>query len=311
MDEQQTKQIFRISISEDAKVFLSLDGAEREVEVQRPVTEKTLQEARTLLIKEVWAERRKAEEQDDGDGDNDARVAVEEARKEIEKTLNPWRHGSWWDKVGISLASLFIFNSVFAIFMIAIGFAYRGLQLSSEHLPQALHLIVVLIYMVVLVFGISLIATEKRRWDRIDKIREWFGPWGIIALPCLILIIAAAVFAFFTLILYENNVVALTSPSGEPITEGSLLNFYMWHFLELIPILKINDILQWSEPLQYSQARVGFLILLFQGLVVIPSIATVRFYWKHRHNVAGEPYEHVLEQALKPKASAREPEKAA
>ena len=53
--------------------------------------------------------------------------------------------------------------------------------------------------------------------------------------------------------------------------------------MKLVPLVKINEVLKLNEPLCYSQKRVGLLILLFQALVVIPSINTVLYYWKNRH----------------------------
>jgi hypothetical protein len=103
------------------------------------------------------------------------------------------------------------------------------------------------------------------------------------------------VFASFTFFLHKHGRVMLEQCSGRPVTEGSLLDFYMWHFLKLVPLLQINETLKWKEPLCYSQARIGFLILLFQGLVVLPSINTLRFYWKNRQTLNKDYVEYVYD----------------
>jgi hypothetical protein len=93
------------------------------------------------------------------------------------------------------------------------------------------------------------------------------------------------VFASFTSFLYQHELVVLTPCPESPraVSEEALLDFYMWHFTKLVPLLNLNDTLKWPEPLCYAQSRIGLLILLFQGLVVLPAIAAVRFYWHNRH----------------------------
>jgi hypothetical protein len=78
------------------------------------------------------------------------------------------------------------------------------------------------------------------------------------------------------------------------------MDFYVWHFFKLVPLIKLNETLKWSGPLCYTQARVGFLILLFQALVVLPSINTVRFYWKNRRSLAAKPYKYIYEPGWNP-----------
>jgi len=45
---------------------------------------------------------------------------------------------------------------------------------------------------------------------------------------------------------------------------------------------------------------VGLLILLFQALVVIPSINTVLYYWKNRHVLTAPTFDYVYEPGWEP-----------
>ena len=174
-----------------------------------------------------------------------------------------------------------LYLGLFAVFLILAftSVLYKLVEYSQEHLPTALHLVVLFIYSVVIGISIYLMSARQQQSERI---RFWFGPNGLLFLPFLTLIVAASVFASLTLTLYNRQLVALEPCAGRPIAAGSLLDFYVWHFLKLVPLLRLNETLKWGEPLCYTQARVGFLILLFQALVVLPSINTVRFYWKNR-----------------------------
>jgi len=155
---------------------------------------------------------------------------------------------------------------------------------------------VLALYAGVLVLCIYLIATEENRRRQSDRIRVWFGPRDLLVLPCLILIVAGSVFASLTLTLHNHGLVTIKACAGRPIAEGTLLDFYMWNFLKLVPLLKLNEALKLNEPLCYTQTRVGLLILLFQALVVIPSINTIRYYWKNRRtlNAPASTYAYEL-----------------
>jgi len=90
------------------------------------------------------------------------------------------------------------------------------------------------------------------------------------------------------------------------VAAGSLTDFYMWHFIKLVPLVKINEVLKLSEPVCYTQKRVGVMILLFQALVVIPSINTVLYYWKNRATIKARPFDFVFEAEWEP--GKKEPE---
>lgn len=169
-----------------------------------------------------------------------------------------------------------------ALVVWTIALLYKGVALSQQYLPEKVHVVVLLLYLAGLAFCISLMATEDIRKRELERIKKVFGPNGLLFLPVLTLVVAASVFASLTLTLYNHHLVALDPCAGKAVNAGTLTDFYTWHFFKLVPLVKISETLKWGEPVCYSQSRVGFLILLFQALVVIPSINTIRFYWKNR-----------------------------
>jgi uncharacterized protein (TIGR01777 family) len=61
---------------------------------------------------------------------------------------------------------------------------------------------------------------------------------------------------------------------------GNITDFYVWHFLEAVPLLQVNETLHWKEPLTYDSGWVGLVLLIFKMAVIIPVIAAFTWYAK-------------------------------
>ena len=68
--------------------------------------------------------------------------------------------------------------------------------------------------------------------------------------------------------------------SSVPVSASALTDFYLWHFLNAVPVFKITETLKWSAPLQYESAGVGWILLLFKFTVIGPLIAAFAWYGK-------------------------------
>ena len=290
-----TPQPIRVYADTDGKVHLFDEPNEWQVDVETPVTEETLEAARLKLS------ARRKQQLIAAEGDGDSQLNPQQlANRQIRAILNPpphrfarFKHTSF--RVVIALALLAM--ALFAL--------YKGIEASQERLPQKVHLVVLVLCAVALGFCIYPIATEEIRRREIKRIEDWFGPYGLIFLPFVTLMFAIATFASLTLTLYNNQLVELQPCAGQPVA-ANLLDFYLWHFLKLVPFLKLNETLKWGEPLCYTQARVGCLILLFQAVVVLPSINTVRFYWRNRHDLNAKPYKYIYEPGWKPESDLKQ-----
>lgn len=62
-----------------------------------------------------------------------------------------------------------------------------------------------------------------------------------------------------------------------------------------MPFLNIPEILKLDPTLCYSQPRVGLLILMFQALVAIPSLTTIRYFLKNHSVLQRQEYEYVVD----------------
>src|SRR5207248_10094477 len=75
-----------------------------------------------------------------------------------------------------------------------------------------------------------------------------------------------------------NHVTVSQASLAEPQARVSyLLDFFLWHLLEEVPLLSINKTRHWKEPLEYS-GWVGTLLLLFKVAVIGPAITAFAFY---------------------------------
>ena len=276
--EKKRPSKYRVYADQEGKVFLNLEPAGVSVEIQRPVTAEKLEIAREKAKdRRIETENKAKAEKAKG-----LTPAQTEAQKEIKAALHPIRKGPWsnkfsyvWNFLKVRAAAL-----VGSVFLIAL--AYVGVQLSSDRLPEWLHVIVLCGYVAGLGSLLQFIATEESRVKARKSIIGMLGPWGMVILPVLILLTTAAVLASITFRLYSHGWIALETCGGRPISEPALRDFYVWHFVNIVPTLQLTKLLRMTEPFCYTQSRVGILIFAFQLLVVIPSFNTIRFYWKHR-----------------------------
>ena len=64
--------------------------------------------------------------------------------------------------------------------------------------------------------------------------------------------------------------------------------FYIWHFLDAIPLLKIPQTMQWTAPHQYTEVFSGFMLLLFKVGVIFPFIKAYGLWLKNRKKKEAE-----------------------
>lgn len=169
------------------------------------------------------------------------------------------------------------------LFLLMVSFLVSApfvlIRASSENLPRAVHFLVIGVAALLLGGGIYIISTRDLRKKWFPWIFEMFGPFGPLVYCALILVSADAVLASVTYTVFDAGLVDMSTNLPGGVTEARLLDFYMWHFFELIPLVSINETANLAEPATYSGTWVGILVLVFQGLVVVPILATIRFYF--------------------------------
>ncbi|HKR61080.1 MAG TPA: hypothetical protein VJS64_15275 [Pyrinomonadaceae bacterium] len=286
--------LFRVFASEKGEVFLQLESGGPVVLVARPVTSGKLDEAKKDVIERAVAELRT---------DVAAKPGIsperQQAHKEIEAALDPIRKGRWLSRAEYVVNYLIIRGFTFLFSLVLITFAYKGVTYSSEHFPEKAHFVVLGVFILGLAFLVWLIGTEENRIKYHSRVKDLFGPRGMLVLPIALLGTASSVMASLTFRLYSHGKIALETCSGRAVTEAGLMDFYVWHFFNIVPLLQLNNLIRWGEPYCYKQSRVGFLILVFQLLVVIPSFNAIRFFWRNRKI----PSDYVFDPHWRPEAT--------
>jgi hypothetical protein len=125
---------------------------------------------------------------------------------------------------------------------------------------------------------------------------NWIKPniGSLIVVSYILFAIAGLLFSSFVYLLAQKQWVDIISADGRhTITIASLIDLFMWHFLEAIPSLHINDLLNFEEPFDFD-GKVGALVLLFQLSVIFPII---RFYKKIREFNRNEKHHRPLPAA--------------
>lgn len=85
------------------------------------------------------------------------------------------------------------------------------------------------------------------------------------------------------------------SISFQPISQtpglSELSDYYLWHFLELIPQIEVTETLMWEVPFTYREKGAGWILLIFKALMAYIVIA--RFYtwnkWRKELNKSPDP----------------------
>jgi hypothetical protein len=140
-------------------------------------------------------------------------------------------------------------------------------------------IIIFVLWGLLLIWALTLIFTEKKRKRFFAKLQA-LGSFTPIVYAFNLLMIAVIFFSSVTFVLAQHGVIALTHPIQSAISHGAITDFYLWHFFDAVPFLEVNKTLHWDEPLTYESGWIGFALLVFKILVILPVIAAFAWYWK-------------------------------
>ena len=144
-----------------------------------------------------------------------------------------------------------------------------------------IQILVLILWAEFLVAAIWALVFEKNRVRLFNWLRERVGPSAPLAYSFNLIWIAIFFFSSVTLTLLQSRALSWIGPASQKITPGAIMDFYLWHFLDAVPVFKINDTLPWKEPLTYTNAGIGLLLLLFKIVVISPIIGAFIWYWRN------------------------------
>jgi hypothetical protein len=160
-----------------------------------------------------------------------------------------------------------------------------------ERLPGGAQIAVFCVWGTLLAVALIAIATEERR-TRLFGALIRFGPFTASAYSLGVLFLAILFFSSVTYAMTRSGAVRFTDALMP--AAGRVSDFYLWHFLDAIPLVDVTRTLRWDEPLTYTSHRVGWLLLAFKVTVIVPVIAAFTGYWRYasqpaRSGAEGDP----------------------
>ncbi|VVB90299.1 Cupin domain protein [uncultured archaeon] len=148
------------------------------------------------------------------------------------------------------------------------------LEWAVESASLTLQIIIITIFFCLMVFLIWVIATTNNRAKFIERIQK-SGIWAVVY-PVWVLFISIYWFTSLFYLLYENGLVDIKPiDQGYGVTFSKLQDFFLWHFLEAIPVFNVPDTLLFKNPYIYIDHLSGWLLLAFKVVVIAPIIATI------------------------------------
>ena len=177
-----------------------------------------------------------------------------------------------WDWVKL-LAACVLFISVFYV-----G-TRVSLEWSQHYLPLGLHLLVIAFWASVVFIWVRIISGEFGKEMFIESYVNGIL-WPPFVYSISLLVMAASVFASISVTLQRWGYATFRPPL--PTDLSPVVDFYMWHFVNLIPGLGIPETLRWTQPYQYSDHLSGAVLLTFKIAVILPVIASFKLWHEVR-----------------------------
>lgn len=175
-------------------------------------------------------------------------------------------------------ASYLRFAFVMLVTFLLLGFFAWLSRFTLEKLPFWAQCIIFLLWGVLLGWALLLIATKVRR-DRFLATWHSVSLFVPVAYGIFVLMLALLFFSTVTFVMTKHGLLSLKDATGRGVTPGSLSDFFLGHFLKAIPLLEVNETLGWPAPLAYDTAKVGWILLLFKVVVIVPVIGAFAWFW--------------------------------
>lgn len=150
-----------------------------------------------------------------------------------------------------------------------------SLEWSQKYLPFALHLFVICFWASLALLWVRIISGEFGKEMFIESYVNGIL-WPPFVYSISLLVIAASVFASISVTLQRCGYAKFEPPLPDNLSP--VVDFYMWHFVNLIPGLGIPETLRWTQPYQYSDHLSGAVLLIFKIAVILPVIASFKLW---------------------------------
>jgi hypothetical protein len=179
-----------------------------------------------------------------------------------------------------ALGGWLIFIGVTVLLVVAPYLLARGLLVwVQDNLSVPVHATVLSAFFGLVIYWAWLISGD--RGNKLFRTLYTFGIKWAFLFSIALLLFATLCFASLSSILSDLKYVEFDPavPAGE---FWRIQDFYMWHFLNSVPGLKIPETLLWDEPMKHKDHLSGVLLLAYKLLVIIPVIGSFAVWNKMR-----------------------------
>jgi predicted ester cyclase len=179
----------------------------------------------------------------------------------------------------VALSKVWDWLKLLAAYAFLIGGCYVGTRVSLEwsqhYLPLGLHLLVIAFWASVMLLWVRIISGEFGKKMFVESYVNGIL-WPPFVYSISLLFMAASVFASISVTLQRCGYATFEPPLPNELSP--VVDFYMWHFVNLIPGLGIPETLRWSQPYRYSDHLSGAVLLIFKIAVILPVIASFKLW---------------------------------
>jgi len=157
-----------------------------------------------------------------------------------------------------------------ALLLIGVGIRWVADQLDRHTTPVVALAFVGVCALVWL--GLLAIVTPSAVRGPDGRIRSGFV-FGFATAAAMVWVYIFAVLSYLLLKLGAVTVVVTAHPDA-PLSD--LLDAYLWYFLDLIPVLKVNEALGWPVDVNLNGGLAGVILLLFRVVIVFQVFALAK-----------------------------------
>ncbi|MDQ3019811.1 MAG: hypothetical protein M3R36_04460 [Bacteroidota bacterium] len=174
----------------------------------------------------------------------------------------------WFGKF---LFALFIYNLILAIFW---AFPSK-LLFWGQYQQPAINIITIIVGFIY--FTLALYFLNRKNFFDDFKKENILGVISPIVCIIAVVGVGCSCFAALSSLLSDYGYISF-EPSLGVDKVGAIMNIYIWHFLNVIPQLKINETLKWELPFKHNGSIMNILILSF-NIIMIWLVIKVFYKW--------------------------------
>jgi hypothetical protein len=123
-----------------------------------------------------------------------------------------------------------------------------------------------------------LAAGRGREW-MLRLFSSFYGRYAALSILIAAILLMTLLFGSLTFVLQRHDLIHLYTPSGAKPTVDTSSAFYLWHFLDSVPLLEVPRTLHWAVPMKY-QDWAGVLVICYKVAVFVPLVAALIQLWR-------------------------------